>query len=101
MLFGLTIPEFIGIVLSLLTSAVALILVIVKAGRKDLISESVEHLLGPMNEEIKELKEEIQKKERNFSEYKARVARWKKRVDNRIARLIKDLEEMRELSPEE
>ncbi len=89
--FGLTIGE----VITLIASAVALIITISRAGRKDVATESVEHLLEPLNNENNKLREELDDVTKEFTRYKQNTKKWRQRISRELTGIIKEIENLR------
>lgn len=90
-IFGLSIIE----ILTILGSAVALIITISRAGKRDTPSESVDFLLDPLNQKIEELQTALSEKDEEFDKYIRRSQRWKTRTTRRLNSVIDDMESLK------
>lgn len=90
-IFGLSPVEL----LTIIGSAVALIITISRAGDRASSSESVDHLLDPLNKKIANLEAALEKKDHNFDEYIKRSQRWKSRTTKKINGVIDDMESLK------
>lgn len=88
--FGLSIGE----IITLLASAVALILTVMRAGKKDVTTESVEHLLEPLNTQNQRLQEQIERQQADFEAYKKRNTAWKVKVSKKLVAVASDLQSL-------
>lgn len=96
-ILGMSIAEFVAV----LGSAVALTITIIRAGKPDVQTESVQHLLEPLNQEIHELRAELIQKEQAHEAYKLRNRAWKATTSKKISFLVKELGDLKKDMEEE
>lgn len=87
-IFGMSIGE----IITLIASAVAVIITVMRAGRKDVTTESVEHLLEPLNSQNEQLRQDLEKQIKLFEEYKKRNAAWKMKFTKKLVAVTAELD---------
>lgn len=89
-LFGLSIAEF----LTALGSIIAVIITIKTAGNPSVSAESVDHLLGPINDELTKVKAAQRRRRRNSWIRRKREDLWRRNISRKLARIQKEIDKL-------